>query len=231
MPNFHSKEGITLAEEDIVDALARYPEKFLWFAQNGYFPHYWQFLFHSNSNGDHLTRFRHLVAGRRGGKTLAAAWEIIFYILHPRVFHKDLHGKDSAEPLMAWIVTKDYPTGLAALLAVRHVLEQAGLSHGQEFKENRGNRWFEFANGGFLLFKTADDPESLRGFGLDIMWYDEAAFITSPRAWEVSSPSLADKEGAFITTTTPDGKNWFYNTFWSPQALERDRKSTRLNSS
>ena len=221
MPNYHHNDGIALTEQEIAALVGHYPYKFLWFAQRGYKPHYWQLLFHTltDATTDHLCRFRHLVAGRRGGKTLSAAWEVVFYALHPQAFHMDAHGVESDKPLHIWVITKDYPTGMAALLAIREVLEAAGCVQGREFKENRGNRWFEFENGTFLQFKTADDPETLRGAGLDIMWMDEAAFITNSRAWEVSRPALSDKLGLFMGTTTPDGKNWLWQEFWSEQSL------------
>ena len=220
MPDFHYKDGITLDDDALIDLRVKYPLKFLWFAQNGWKPHYWQVLFHANTNpdNDRLARFRHLVAGRRGGKTLAAAWDVVFYALHPEAFHMDVHGTNEKRPLHIWVITKDYPVGMAALLAIREVLEACGLTHGKEYKENRGNRWFEFANGTLLQFKTADDPESLRGAGLDILWIDEAAFITQSRAWEVVRPALSNKLGIVCTTTTPDGKNWFYHEFWSKEA-------------
>lgn len=222
MPNFNRKDGIVLDDVDLGEIYVRYPQKFFWFAKNGYKPHYWQTLFHGATNEETGTqcRFRHLVAGRRGGKTLSAAWDMIFYILHPEAYWRDFHNVERNDPLLAWVVTKDYPTGLWSLLAVRHVLQEAGLQHGIEYRENRGNRWFEFDNGGFLLFKTADDPESLRGAGLHWMWFDESAIINDERAWQVASPALAENEGTFVSTTTPDGKNWHYNTFWDPTKMD-----------
>jgi predicted phage terminase large subunit-like protein len=98
------------------------------------------------------------------------------------------------------------------------VLNAAGLVNGVDYRENRTNRWFEFSNGSFVHFRSAEDPESLRGAGLDILWADEAAFIPNERAWEVSRPALSDRQGIVITTTTPDGKNWLYKTFWSDSA-------------
>jgi len=221
MPDFHRKNGVTLTDGDVVDLLARYPQKFLWFAQNGYHPHYWQFLFHTNTNPENnrLTRFRHLVAGRRGGKTLSAAWETVFYALHPEVFHQDLHGTKARRPLVIWVLAQDYTMGLPAKLAIREVLASAGMQEGVDYKENRGHQWIEFANGSFLLFKTADNPQKLRGAGVDILWMDESAFIVNEEAWDVSSPSLTQTLGLLLTTTTPDGKNWFYNYFWSDKAM------------
>lgn len=227
--NWHRNDGITVSEQDMADRIARFGFKFAWFYEHGYFPHYWQTLFHTATcaSTDNLARFRHLVAGRRGGKTLSAAWDLLFYITHPEVFHMDAHGVKDSRPLRAWVLTKDYPTGMAALLTFRKVLEMAGMQHGREYKENRGNRWFEFENGAFVEFKTADDPETLRGAGLDILWIDEAAFIRDNRAWEVARPALSDNLGLVLTTTTPDGKNWFYEEFWS-ESSKADENHSRV---
>lgn len=214
MPRYKAREGKPFTYAELAEETAPFSYKMIWFLQKGYKPHYWQSLFHIMRRDDQLCRFRHLVAGRRGGKTLSAAWEMLFYLMHPEHYHRDAHGEAKSTPIRAWVLTKDYPTGMAALLTFREVLKQAGFEHGAEYKENRGNRWFEFENGSFLEFKTADDPESLRGAGLHILWMDEAAFITDGRAWEVTEPALGDKEGLLITTTTPSGKNWFYNEFW-----------------
>lgn len=218
--NFHRKDGVTLTDEQIAERMAKYALKFIWFAKHGYTPHYWQFLFHTltNPETDRLCRFRHLVAGRRGGKTLSVAWDVVFYALHPEVFHRDLHDKESTRPLVIWVVTQDYPLGLWAKLAIREVLAAAGQVEGVDYKENRGHQWMEFSNGTFLLFKTADQPNKLRGAGVDIMWFDESAIITSEEAWLVSSPSLSNTLGMFVSSTTPDGKNWFYNEFFSETA-------------
>lgn len=210
-----------LTPEELGDRLASFAVKIAWFVERGYKPHYFQLIFHSLQNEKRkLLRNRHLVAGRRGGKTLSAAWETLFYALHPAEFHWDVHGEKSDRPLYIWALYKDNPTGLAAWTTFREVLKQSGLIHGKEYKEHKGNRWIEFANGSFMHFRTAEDPESLRGAGLDIMWIDEAAFIPNSRAWVVSRPALADKQGIMYTTTTPQGKNWFYEEFWSDKALK-----------
>jgi phage terminase large subunit-like protein len=103
---------------------------------------------------------------------------------------------------------------------MRKVITDAGLIIGKDVKENRGDLRFEFANGSLVEFKSAEDPQSLRGAGLDILWMDEAAFIKSEEAWLVTRPSLSDKQGMLVTTTTPDGKNWFYDEFWGTDAMK-----------
>ena len=216
-----------LSTEELLEFCAPFAHKLVWFATRPepYLPHYYQQLFHCmHDEESHLLRFRHLVAGRRGGKTLSAAWELLYYCIHPEFFHLDYHGTVSDRPVYAWVLFKDNPTGKASWDAFRDVLKKSGLTHGVEYKENRTNRWFEFANGAFVHFRTAEDPQSLRGAGLDIMWIDEAAFIPSQDAWEVSRPALSDKQGMVMTTTTPSGKNWFWREFWQGKAATSDNQ-------
>jgi phage terminase large subunit-like protein len=219
--NVHYQDGNPVPDMETAVALSKpMAAKLWWFLAHDYLPHPYQMAFHFNLDADtgRLARHRHLVAGRRGGKTICAAWDVLYYVMNPTAFHKDAHGEDSERPLHVWVLTKDYPMGMAALMAFREALKQAGYEHGKEYKENRGNRWFEFANGGFVQFKTADEPESLRGAGLDILWMDEAAIVPTGAAWDVVRPALSDKLGIVVTTTTPKGKNWFYHEFWGDRA-------------
>lgn len=220
MPNYNFKDGVTVDPGALKEIMLRFPEKFGWFLSHGYAPHYYQCLFHANANEDKLTRFRHLVAGRRGGKTLSAAWEVLFYCLYPDQFHKDAYGSDKSSPLWVWATSKDYKVLRPALLTLRKVITEAGLEIGKDVKENRGAMTFEFPNGSLVEFKSSDDPQSLRGAGLDILWMDEAAFIRSEEPWQVMRPALSDKKGLLITTTTPDGKNWFYEEFWNKDSMK-----------
>jgi predicted phage terminase large subunit-like protein len=200
-------------------------QKFYWFASHGYFPHAFQMVFHGAHRDELLTPNRHLVAGRRGGKTLSAAWEVLFYALHPREFHRDMHGVESDRGLWIWVLTKDYPTGFASKQTLLEVMRQAGLKKGADYVENKTERRIEFpATGTLIQFKTAEDPQSLRGAGLDLLWMDEAAFITDSEAYDVVSPALADKDGGVITTTTPHGKNWLWEEFFDGEALKDPRE-------
>lgn len=216
MPNIHANDK-KLSEAELMDLISAFGPKIAWFMQNGYKPHYYQLMFHTMQTGDKTTRFRHLVAGRRGGKTLSAIYEVLYYCTHPEAYWKDFHNIDNkSDPLWVWVLAKDYKVGTAARVGIRNALRDSGLEYGKDYREHKTERYIEFLKDGtFLEFKTADDPESLRGAGLHILWIDEAAFIQDARAWNVTSPALSDKMGAVITTTTPDGKNWFYDEWWS----------------
>ncbi len=98
-------------------------------------------------------------------------------------------------------------------------MTKVGLVKGRDFYHNKTEKRIEFENGTLIQFKTADDPQSLRGAGLDIIWMDEAAFIPNADAWTVSYPALTDREGLVISTTTPWGKNWFFEEFFTGEAL------------
>lgn len=69
-------------------------------------------------------------------------------------------------------------------------------------------------NGSTISLKGADNPDSLRGVGLDFLVLDEFADI-HPDAWfEVLRPALSDKEGSALFIGTPKGKgNWAFDLF------------------
>lgn len=208
-----------VAQQSFTELARCFSRKYYWFVSKGYRPHEWQASFHAANASDRLIRFRHLVAGRRGGKTLSAAWEVLFYCLFPAEFHYDAHGEDKDRPLWVWVLAKDHEVGFPARMAMQEAMDQAGLVPNKDYKWNKTEKKIEFANGTLLQFKSADDPQSLRGAGLDILWIDEAAFVANRDAWDVVRPALSDKLGIVITTTTPKGKNWFYEEFWSSERL------------
>lgn len=221
--------GDTDAAKEAAEVGARwaaYPRKLYFFLKHGYRPHIWQSLFHTATTSDQIVRYRHLVAGRRGGKTLSAAWEVLYYCMYPAEYHMDFHGKESTRPLWVWALAKDYKLGRPSLLTMLEVMAQAGLVKDVDYRYNRSEKIIEFTDSGTLLeFKSADDPQSLRGAGLDILWMDEAAFIPDEEAWNVTRPALSDKPGALITTTTPIGTNWLYEHFWNDEAKVDERMS------
>jgi len=64
-----------------------------------------------------------------------------------------------------------------------------------------------------ILFRSADDPERLRGPNLGWFWLDEAALMPE-LAWEIMIGRLRLQPGRAWVTTTPRGKvNWVYKVF------------------
>ena len=90
-----------------------------------------------------------------------------------------------------------------------------------------------FPNGGFIACKSADNPQRLRGEGLDFIVIDEAAFV-KPEVWqEVLRPTLTERKGSALFISTPLGiGNWFYDlweTAGEMESWERFRFTTLDN--
>lgn len=116
-----------------------------------------------------------------------------------------------------WWVAQSYP-GLKA----SHVWEdlKRSLRHCWVSKHET-TREIVLPNGGEISVRSADNPDSLRGAGLDGLIVDEAAFIAED-AWKESlRATVADKDGWVIMQTTPNGRNWVYREF--QKAAERER--------
>ncbi len=81
----------------------------------------------------------------------------------------------------------------------------------------RGYRRMVFFNNTLLYFKSAKDPDSLRGAGDSLVYviFDEAAYI-GREAWGVVRYSLIDRQAPCLFISTPNRHeplNWFY-THW-----------------
>lgn len=75
---------------------------------------------------------------------------------------------------------------------------------------NRSELFIAFVNGSELWFKSADNPDALRGRGIDFLVIDEAATVKR-EAWENAlRPSLSDTRGKAVFISTPKGHNWFF---------------------
>tara|TARA_Y100000389_G_scaffold197563_1_gene232403 strand:- start:9180 stop:10412 length:1233 start_codon:yes stop_codon:yes gene_type:complete len=74
------------------------------------------------------------------------------------------------------------------------------------------NMQIDLPNGGSIAVRSADNPQRLRGEGLDFLVMDEAAFV-KPEVWqEVLRPTLTERKGSALFISTPIGRsNWFYD--------------------
>ena len=144
---------------------------------------------------DSEARWKILCAGRRFGKTRLGVQLCIQTAL--------AGGR-------AWWVA---PTFSIARVGWR-ALENAALSFPKEIepKISIANMEVLFPNGGFIACKSADNPQRLRGEGLDFIVIDEAAFV-KPEVWqEVLRPTLTERKGGALFISTPLGiGNWFYD--------------------
>ena len=75
------------------------------------------------------------------------------------------------------------------------------------------DRMVTLPGGGTVQIRSADDPDSLRGDGLNFVVIDEAAYI-KPAAWtEALRPALSDRKGGAMLISTPRGRNHFWELY------------------
>lgn len=142
------------------------------------------------------TRFTILVGGRRSGKSYCAFQELLKQCL-------------SKPDQLWWWVAQTYSDameiGFDFFLDLYDILEPA-ISN-----VHLSTMRVSFINGSVISFKGCNNPHSLRGRGLDGLVLDEAAFVQET-VWKKSlRPALSDKQGRAILTSSPNGKNWFYD--------------------
>jgi hypothetical protein len=88
----------------------------------------------------------------------------------------------------------------------------------------------EFPGGGWYQVRSADEPDSLRGEGLDRVVLDECAFIAEAAWAESLRPSLSDRKGSALFISTPKGQNWFWRGWLKGQQGNPDWMSWRFPS-
>lgn len=161
-----------------------------------YKPHSGQLELHERTTWDKRTRFRIACCGRRFGKTMACANELIEFALN-------------VAKSVNWWVSPTYQQSMIAYRLIENALANTGLVT-QELKSERR---IMLINGSSISFKSADNFNALRGEGVNFLVIDEAASIQR-EAWEQAlRPTLSDKNGRALIVGTPKGRNWFFELF------------------
>lgn len=147
-------------------------------------------VFHDDS------RFRCIVAGRRSGKTFGECLELYT-------------AAASSEGARVWYIAPTYRMARdIAWPTLKAIVDPAHLVKAPNESQLR----MELTTGSEIALKGADNPDRLRGGGLDFVALDEFAWI-NPYVWDVLRPALADRQGRALFTTTPAGYNWAYDLF------------------
>lgn len=156
----------------------------------GYKPREWQRICHLRKE-----RFRVFALHRRAGKTVLALMELIHEALgKPGGRYVYLAPFLKQAKAVAWGPLKERMSPILA----------AGAAEISE-----GELTITFANGATIRLFGADNPDAMRGLGLDGVVVDEVAQI-KPEVWfEVVKPTLADRTGWALFIGTPKGVNLF----------------------
>ncbi|MCP4567969.1 MAG: hypothetical protein GY841_10355 [FCB group bacterium] len=135
-------------------------------------------------------RFKVLACGRRWGKTLLGT---------------ALCLETAAKKGRAWWVAPSYKMGAVGWRGVRMLAQQIPGA-----RIGKVDRIAELPGGGSVQVRSADDPQSLRGDGLDFAVLDECAFMREEAWTEALRPALSDRRGGALFISTPKGHNWFW---------------------
>ena len=138
----------------------------------------------------HPARFQVMACGRRFGKSRLGALMCISM---------------AAQGKRAWWIAPSYPM---AAIGWRMLKRLALQIPGVAVREM--DRQIALPSGGSVQVRSADNPDSLRGDGLDFVVLDECAFIKEDAWTEALRPALADRQGRALFISTPKGRNWFW---------------------
>lgn len=168
------------------------------FEDLGYRPHEGQLAVHRSK-----ANRRVLACGVRWGKSTCAAMEAVAAVLEPR------------RSSLGWIAAPTYDLAHLIYRTCLTLLEKH-LAHRIEDVSTREHRIVVRNLGGGLSelrTRSADNPDSLLGEGLDWLVVDEAARL-SASIWERHlSQRLIDRGGWALLVSTPRGKGWFYELY------------------
>jgi len=149
------------------------------------------------------SRYKVLRCGRRAGKTYLSVTILIYEAMNAKGDY--------------WFIAPFYRQAKQIAWKMLNELLPPEAIH----SKNETELSVELHNGSLIELKGADNPDSLRGVGLDGVVMDEYA-KTRPFVWEeIVRPMLLDRGGWAMFIATPYGYNHFYD-LWEEVPDKKD---------
>jgi predicted phage terminase large subunit-like protein len=159
------------------------------------------------------SRFKVIAAGRRCGKTMFVAYQLLVNALQTRKGH-------------CFYIA---PTQQQARDVIWGMLQDIGAPVIQ--KSHINNLQITLINGSTISLKGADRPDTMRGVSLKFVALDEYANMKTQTWEEVIRPALADQKGHAVFIGTPMGRNHFWDLYqYATLSEDPDWKSWHLTS-
>lgn len=161
-------------------------------------------------------RFKVLACGRRWGKT-----KMCVLIAVERAWRG---GR-------VWWVAPTYAVSGIGWEMTKKLVMDKSFPLNKQIAIKEFDRSVTFPSGGSVTFKTAQEPENLRGQSLDLVIFDEADFVKET-VWQDSiRPALSDKKGSAVFISTPFKENsWFHRMWKAGQENHPEIKSWQFSS-
>lgn len=160
-------------------------------------------------------RNRVVAAGRRFGKSEIGGHKLFQEALNTRLVKSRLEELQKRREF--WIVGPSYTDSEKEFRIVWNELSKAGLRDyfdkpGSYNNPEQGDMHISLWDGRFMVHaKSEKHPDSLVGEGLSGVILAEAAKLKATTYNKLIRPTLADFDGWSLMTSTPEGKNWFYD--------------------
>jgi hypothetical protein len=182
------------------------------FERVGYVPHLGQQAI-VGAKASH--RFRVVCAGRRTGKSKNGGHELTAHAYE--AYFKQHELDPYTNRMEYWIVGPEYSDAEKEFRVLYSDLERLGFDFdhpGTYYDVGGGNMHVSLFGGRYQVHaKSAKLPGTLVGEGLDGVILAEAAKL-KPSIWpKYIRPMLVDTRGWGLMTSTPEGKNWFYDEY------------------
>ena len=145
----------------------------------------------------HPARFKVVVSGRRFGKTYAS---IASLAKHASVPNSKVMYVAPSYRMAKQIVWED----LKQMLREKNWIK----------KINESELTITLVNASIIMLRSVDNPDSIRGLGLDHVVIDEAADVSHlDEVWNaVLRPTLSDRQGTALIISSPKGRG-SYTTY------------------
>ena len=107
------------------------------------------------------------------------------------------------------IVAPTYPMlKLGAMETILRLVAKAGIATSW----NKSDMELRLLGDRRIIFRSADNPDRLRGANAGWLWLDEVAMMDRD-IWPLSIATLREQPGRAWMSTTPRGKDWVYELF------------------
>lgn len=158
-------------------------------------------------------RNRLVAAGRRWGKSDVGGHELVPEAL--LTYGQQHTLKSMGKRREFWVVGPEYSDSEKEFRVLYNNLSKLEVPFDRPGTYNDplgGNMHISLWNGTFQVHaKSAKHPETLVGEGLHGVILSEAAKLKASVWFKYIRPTLADFDGWSLMTSTPEGKNWFYD--------------------
>jgi hypothetical protein len=159
-------------------------------------------------------RFRTLAAGRRFGKSMIAAHEV--------VRHAALKPDQ-----MIWVIANTWKNTSRTYREIVRQLPPSLLAKPAPTYTST-TKILQLKNGTMIEFYSGGSPDSMAGEGVDFVVVDEAALIPDNVWQQIIRPTLMDTKGEALIISTPRGHNWFWKMWKLGQENKRGYASWRF---